>query len=356
MTSTRPPRRGSIQVRIILLAMLFTLLAALVILITSMNAVANRLERTTLQSVEYALETASATIRSNIEEVDSLAGWCIANASIRTWLLSADPPQTLTQNIYTQVSGKFNSMRTVTYLQRFMPINAGGGYMSFGTNSTQSVALQTTLTAETIDRLPGLGAGQSGAAWQSIVKDPLMLSERATLGIPVTRTLQDTSGHVGRVYIAVSAALITDSLRDFTVVEGGQLYWVMDGALYAVRGNSPMEVEQIEDVADYTPHSGEMLDAATRLYSAEVDGQRMLVVSYPLGLHDLYLAEAIPLNPSGTVLLSLLAGPAVASPLIVLALGIALALLLHGLVAPPILLLQRQIERLGSGALPCSHW
>lgn len=359
VTSSGPPRRGSIQVRIILLAMLFTLLAALVILVTSMNAVAARLERTTLQSVEYALETAGATIRSNIEEVDSLAGWCVSNASIRTWLLSAEPPQTLTQNVYTQVSGKFSSMRTVTYLQRFMPINAGGGYMSFGTNSTQSAAMQTTLSADAVGRLPGFGDGQGDTAWQSVVRDPLMLPERATAGIPVTRTFRDTSGHVGRVYIAVSTALITDSLRDFTAVEGGQLYWVMDGVLYAVSGNSPLAADRLAHVADYTPHSGETLDAATRLYSAEVDGQRMLVVSYPVGLHELYLAEAIPMAPSGTVLLSLLAGPAVASPLIVLALGVALALLLHRLVATPILLLQRQIERLGSGDLtpdPALEW
>lgn len=349
VTSSRPPRRGSIQGRIILLSMLFSLLTALVILAASMNAVTNRLERTTLQSAEYALETVSATVRSNIEEVDSLADWCIANASIRTWLLSTNSPQVLTPNIYTQISGKFNSMRTMPYLQRLLSINAGGGYMSFGTNSNQSIALQTTLSADIISKLSGFGDGQNDTAWQAIVKDPLMLPGRATAGIPVTRTLRDTSGHVGRVYIAVSAALITDPLRNFTLAEGGQLYWVMNNTLYAVRDNAPLEIDQLEHLTDYTPRSGETLNAATRLYRAEADGQRMLVVSCPLGLHDLYLMETIPIAPSGTMLFSMLAGPALASPLVILALGIALALLLHRLVATPILLLQRQIERLGSG-------
>ena len=351
MTSPKPPRRGSIQARIILLAMLFTLLAALVILITSMNAVTRRLERTTLQSAEYALETAGATIRGNIVEVDSLADWCIANASIRTWLLSMNSPRTLTQNIYTQMSGKFNSMRTVTYLQRFMSINAGGGYMNFGTNSSQSVALRTTLSVDTIGKLPGFGDGQSDTAWQAIVKDPLMLPQRATAGIPVTRTLRDASGYVGRVYLAVSSALITDPLRDFAVTDDGQLYWVMNDTLYAVQDHSLVKIDQLEHLTGYTPRSGETLDAATQLYSAEVDGQTILVVSYPLGLHNLYLAEAIPLDASNADLFSLLAGSAIASPLVILALGIALALLLHRLVATPILSLQRQIERLGSGDL-----
>ena len=164
VTSPKPPRRGSIQIRIILLATLFSLLAVLVILVTSMNAVARRLERTTLQSAEYALETAASTIRSSIVEVDSLADWCIANASIRTWLLSANSPRTLTQNIYTQMSGKINSMRTVSYLHRFMSINAGGGYMNFGTNSSQSTALRATLSADVIRMLPGFGDGQEDTA------------------------------------------------------------------------------------------------------------------------------------------------------------------------------------------------
>ena len=353
MTRPKPPRRGSIQGRIIISAMLFTLLATSVILITSINAVARRLERTTLQSAEYALETAGATIRSNIAEADSLADWCIANASTRTWLLSVNSPQTLAQNIYTQISSKLNSMRTANYLQRLLCINAGGGYMSFGTNSNQSVALRaalpTALPADTIGMLPGFGDGQNGTAWQSIVRDPLMLPQRATSGIPVTRTLQDASDRVGRVYIAVSTALITDPLRDFTLAEGGQLYWVMNDTLYAVKNNSFMEIGLLENLTGYTPRSGETLDAATRLYNVEVEGQRMLVVSYPLGLHDLYLAEAFPLASFGAVLFSSLAGPAAASPLVILALGAALALLLHRLVATPILLLQRQIERLGGG-------
>ena len=351
MTSSRTPRRGSIQARIILLAMLFTLLAALVILAASMNAVTRRLERTALQSAEYALETAGAAIRNNIEEVDSLADWCIANASIRTWLLSTSSPQVLTSNIHTQISGKINSMRAMPYLQRFLSINAGGGYMSFGTNSNQSIALQTTLSEDTIGKLPGFGDGQGDTAWQTIVRDPLMLPGRATAGIPVSRTLKDTSGHVGRVYIAVSAALITDPLRDFTLAEGGRLYWMMNGVLYEAGDSSPVETDLLDRLTDYTPRGGETLDAMTRLYSAEVDGRKMLAVSYPLGLHDLYLMETIPLDPSGAVLFSLLAGPAMASPLVILALGAALALLLHRLVATPILSLQRQIERLGSGDL-----
>ena len=351
MTSPRPPRRGSIQVRIILLATLFTLLAALVILITGMNAVARRLERTTLQSAEYALETAGAAIRNNIEEVDSLADWCIANASIRTWLLSTNSPQVLTPNIYTQISGKLNSMRTMPYLQRFLSINAGGGYMSFGTNSNQSPTLRATLSADTIGMLPGFGEGQNGTAWQSIVSDPLMLPQRATAGIPVTRTLRGASGYVGRVYLAVSTALITDPLRDFALTEGGRLYWVMNDTLYAVEDHSLTEINRLEHLTSYTARSGETLDAATRLYDAEADGQAMLVVSYPLGLHELYLAEAIPVGSSNAALFSLLAGSAMASPLVILVLGIALSLLLHRLVATPILLLQRQIERLGSGDL-----
>lgn len=351
MSLPNMPRRGSIQFRIVFLALLFTLLAAGVIVITGMRTVAARLERTTLQSAEYALETASTTIRSNIAEVDSLADWCTANPSIRTWLLSANSQQMLTQNVYTTLSGRFNSLRTINYLQRFLPIGAGGGYMSFGTNSSQSVGLGAVLGAETIAMLPGLGEGQTGAAWQSLARDPLMLPQQATTGIPVTRTLTDASGHVGRVYIAVSPALITDPLRDFTLAEGGRLYLAMGDTLYAVQGGALQSVGALADLTGYTRRDGETLDPSTRLYDAIVEGEMRLVVSYPLGIHDLYLAESIPLSASGALTLSLLLGPAAAGLLIVLGLGVALILLLHRLVATPILVLQRQIERLGSGDL-----
>lgn len=351
--------RGSLQRRIILLTMLFTLLAVAVILITSINAVDNRMERATLQSAEYALEIAGATIRSNIEDVDALADWCIANAPVRTWLLSVNSPQSLTQNIYAQISAKIDSMRTMAYLQRFLSINSEGRFMSFGTNKNQSIGLRPMLSEDTIGALPGFGEGQDDTAWRSIVNDPLMLPQWTTAGIPVTRTLRDASGHVGRVYIAVSANLITDPLRDFALAEGGQLYWVMNDTLYTVRDNSLLEIDQLAQLTDLDLRSGETLGPATKLYDGTVDGRKVLVVSYPLGLHDLYLAEAIPLATSHAALFSLLAGPAMASSLIMIAMGIALAVLLHQLVATPVLLLQRQIERLGSGTLtpdPSLEW
>lgn len=125
-------RRGSIQRRVILLALVFTLLAAVVIAAGSAAVMAARLESTAFRSAEYALQTASSVVRSGIDEVDALAAWCSADPSIRTWLLEGGS-QSRKQNVYITLSGKYNSMRAAPYLQHFILFSADGSYMSFGT-------------------------------------------------------------------------------------------------------------------------------------------------------------------------------------------------------------------------------
>lgn len=337
--------RGSIQLRIISLTLLFTLGAALIIAVNSVHTLFERLERNTLQSAEYALQTAATAITRDIEEVDALADWCTSNATIRTYFLSDVTVKNLIQTVYPTVSGKYNSMRTLAYLQRFLLVNDKGRMLMFGTNTPQSYSNDL----ESLKKLPGLGEGEADIGWQSIEKDPLMLSTLATSGIPLTRSFSAPGkGRTARVYLAVSPALITTPLRDFALAEGGRLYFLMGGTIYAVETGSLRPVSALDDLPAMTPHQGETLDPATILYTAEPDGEPSLVVAYPLGVHDLYLIETIPREPMRRQLPAML-GSLLISLLIVAALGLALTILLRRLVARPILILQNQIETISHG-------
>lgn len=352
MSETQTPR-GSIQRRVIMLALAFTLLAELVIAVSGANVVKARLESTAFRSAEYALQTAASAVRSGIDEVDALAAWCSADPSIRTWLL-AGGAQSKSQNVYITLSGKYSSMRAAPYLQHFILFSAGGSYMSFGTYSSQvSVSLSDP---DVRDALPGFGEDE--APWGRIVPDPLVLASRAAGSVPVALTLSNTGGRTGRVYIGVSPALITDPLRNITLAEGGRLYWMMGGALYAVEGGTLTEAGPMPELEEYVMRSGEPLSPDTGLFRTERDGQSLFVITYPLGAHGLYLAETLPQALEASATVSLLQ-PAAASLLVIFALGVALALMLHKQVAEPVVALRRRIERISAGDFtvdPALEW
>lgn len=71
--------RGSLQLRVLTLTLLFTLGVSIVITVSNMHQLNAEWERTTLLNAEYALQTAAAAIYRDLDEVDDLASWCAYN-------------------------------------------------------------------------------------------------------------------------------------------------------------------------------------------------------------------------------------------------------------------------------------
>ena len=67
------------------------------------------------------------------------AGWCAYNPGMRTYLLTGDTTSNQALSMYPTLTAKFNSMRTMAYIQRFLLINASGRQMMFGTAATNAV-------------------------------------------------------------------------------------------------------------------------------------------------------------------------------------------------------------------------
>ena len=256
-------RRSGIQARVLALTMFFTLGASLVIAASNMHQMTAEWERTTILNAEYALQTAASAIRRDVDEIDDLAGWCAYNPGMRTYLLTGDTASNQALSMYPTLTAKFNSMRTMAYIQRFLLINASGQQIMFGTAATSAV----TLTPDILQRIPGYDSPNTG--WDCILRDPLALNSQAANTIPVTHTLTlpgtDRTAHV---CIFVSPSLILSPLRSFTPADGGQLYWEMGENLYTINGSLLSALNgSIADFDDAVPLDSNTLDPNTEVYT-----------------------------------------------------------------------------------------
>lgn len=347
--------RFGIQARVLALAILFTLLAAGVIVVTSALSLSAQLRRSVIQSAEYALQISSAALRQDIQEVDDLSRWCRVDSTVRTAVLSNISNGTLTNTVYPIISNKFNSMHTAPYIQRFLIYGSNGRLIMMGTAASQSVLIGR----HNIGRLPGLDGSGPATQWDRILSDPLLQPGITLEGIPISSNMASYDGRNSAwVYLSVSPALITDTLKSFTLEEGAWLCWIMGGRLYRVEGERLVDLGGVDQLPQPETGVEETLDRGTLLYSAQLDGQACSVVARPLGLHQLYLAQVIP-NGRMTHPLSLLGGPVLVSLGLVLVMGLGMAALLHRTVAAPIGALQKRMEEVGRGEFsidPTIEW
>ena len=343
--ASRTPRKAriSIQSQLIGLTLVFSFTIALAVWLGSIVTLYRSSWRATLQNTEYGLQVAANNITQNVQEVDDLANWCIVNATVQTYLFNPASSDSLLTIVYSTVSSKYNSLKTQRYIQRFLVSDGGTQALHFGTAMNQSSALN----AKNLARLPGLGEGEADTAWSQLASDPL-LTQGTLTGIPITRTMHSTSGKTARVYISVSSALITDSLRSYNLAEGDRLYLVMGGSLYQIDGSVLSLLGPLDQFPGKTEETPDTLDPGTRIYDVGTGEDACTVVAYPLGSHDMYLAQSL----SSRGVLKQLPGlqtPAMIALAAIVLLGVILAFLLRRVVARPIRALQRQLVVIADG-------
>ncbi|WP_370840853.1 hypothetical protein [Gemmiger formicilis] len=233
--------------------------------------------------------------------------------------------------MYPTLTAKFNSMRTMAYIQRFLLINASGRQMMFGTAATNAV----TLTPDILQRIPGYDSPNTG--WDCILRDPLALNSQAANTIPVTHTLTlpgtDRTAHV---CIFVSPSLILSppaqlhpGRRRTAVLGNGRTTSTRSTAACCPRLNG-----SIADFDDAVPLDSNTLDPNTEVYTRGSGSSAQLVVRYPIGIHELYLIEVLPNGPTQRQI-TFVSVPLLISLTAILLLGCSLAFLLHRMIVPP---------------------
>lgn len=336
--------RFGIQARVIALTILFTVFIAATVLFASVYYLSVQTRRSNLQAAEYQLKTASASILYRIQEIDYLVSWCVVTPSVRTSMLTS-ASSSLVQTTYSALSDKYNSMSTAPYLQRFLLSSTNGQLIMMGTASAQS----SVVNQDTLSLLPGMGESDTDTVWEQLIDDPLMTPGVTMQSIPVTSTVSSNNGNYTlSIYISVSPSVITDILKQFALDDGATLYWYMGETVYQVDGSllTPVSMEAVE--LERQTDADDTLDSDTLLYRAFAGNTCYSVIACPLGVHGLYLAEAIEVVPLSQ-LLPQLAQPILIVLFAVLLFGGGLAILLHYVVSNPIKALQRQIDTLAKG-------
>lgn len=335
--------RMGIQARVLALSVLFTLLTAGIIVFTSTLSLSAQMRRSVLQSAEYALQTSSAAIRQDIQEVDDLVRWCRVDTTVRTAMLSNVSPGILTNTLYPIISNKFNSMHTAPYIQRFLMHGSNTRTVMLGTAASQTVYLDHN----NIRRFSGLEEDAPATQWEKIIPDPMMQPGIRLDSIPIFHTISSGDSKFSAiVYLSISPALITDQLKDFSLEDGAWLCWIMGGQFYRVQDNAFTPLGMVDRLPEAS--AADTLDGGTLLYETQIGGEACSVVLCPLNTHGLYLGEVIPRSrfPHSAALLR---GPALVSLIAVLSMGLIVAALLRRVVAVPIKALQQQIERVSGG-------
>ncbi len=334
-------RRYTIQFRVTLLTVVFTLIIAAAVFSSSMQTTARQIHQNNLQAARYQLKSASVTVRQRINEVDSLYNWSNVTDLVQTYLLSNAKNLNIRNEIYNRASSRCASASIAPYLQRFLLAGSNGSLLMLGTASSSS----KPITLENIEQLPGLSRQSDGTAWEMIAGDPLLQPGIITAGIPIAHRIERSN--TGYIYISVSPAIITDVLRDFRVEEGSCLYWVMGGTVFRLDKAHlepvSFDFSALRQVEPAAKHSEDTL-----LYETSIDGALCSVVVCPLGIHNLYLAKTLPVHSVWRQLPEL-AQPILLTLLIILVLGVVLTWLLHRILARPINALQRQIDSIGKG-------
>lgn len=338
----------SIQAQVIILSLAFTALIALSVFLASIVSLYHSTLRATTRSAEYNLQTLANTLRQNVQEIDSLADWCTVDSTLRNFVFGIRSDRQLL-DVYNTLLNKYSSQYTARYLCRLVVTDGDRQLIQQGTMVSQSLPL----TAERLEQLPGFAGGGSEDSWTMLAEDPLTYNHK--LMIPVIRTMTRMQSSA-KVYLMVSSDMITDAMRDYALNEGCDLFWLMNGSAWRLENGALQPVapedwqpEEAQDLRRY-----ELLDSQTRLYAC---GDRTLV-AYPVGYHDLYVAQTLPdaviAEQFPDMLMPLLWALAA-----ILLLGVVLAMLLRHVIAVPVQALQEQLHRISSGdftANPAIEW
>lgn len=338
----------SIQAQVIFLSLAFTLIIAAGVFVASLLSLYRGTLRATTQSAEYNLQTLANTLRQNVQEIDSLANWCTVDSTLRNFVFASLPERQLL-DVYNTLLNKYSSQYTARYLCRLVVTDGAQRTMQQGTSVAQSLPL----TAERLEQLPGFAGGSSEDSWTMLAEDPLQSNHK--LVIPVIRTMTRGTA-TATVYVMVSADMITDAMRDYALNEGCTLFWFMNGEAWqladgALEPLGPLDA-RFAPFGDWT-HFG-LQDSQTVVYTWE--GQTVL--AYPLGPHDLYVAQTLPATAVPQRLSSMLT-PLLGALGALLLLGAVLAMLLRHMIAAPVQALQEQLQRIGAGDFtpnPAIEW
>jgi two-component system sensor histidine kinase YesM len=326
-------RLKTLKGKITLITVTFTLTLAFLVATFSFFLFRSFALQSQISSTEFNLQFIGAKAREHMVAIDSLIRWSTTNAQVLAYLETEGTQNDLItyervkEEVMNNLAQRYVSRIIITDINHTKLIHTG-----------LSMSDSKPVTVSNVQQVLPASYTQN-AGWSHIGEDPFLFTDEQVL--PIRRVINRSSSPevTGQLYLAVSAALILDLIKDYTISEDSSLFLTIGEHFYEIRDNhfnlmqTPQLVKQDFDTA------GEQ----TTVNSVRIRGEKHLLVTCPTGFQDISLSQSIPSGKvrfERTMYFGLLAIILV----VVLLFGLLLTLLLNRLFNRPIAKIQERVK------------
>lgn len=350
----------SIRGKITLITAVVTISIAAVTMFICISVFQSFLRKTEIQSAEYNMQVISNNVSDDMENILYFAQWCCSNSDISRYLdafsgqtrmpsiSSKDYALRATAlNTYSRLKEEFYNTHSSDYINRVIisPSNRRN-YLQI----SDVVSSNTSTAADTLYENPLFQEllQAEDYHWIGLIRDPLLPFSQQ-LVLPVARPIESpyNSNPIGWLYLTISDRLILDYLQVFPLDPDSSLYLTIGGHSYRYQDGAfteaAMEWEILSDVSSHTLH-----DQSRAAYVRLADGQRRLMITYPLGQYGWTITQVLSeqaYQSQQQIYVLLIA----AIVLFIILSGILLYVLLNRMINRPVGRLQDKITAIAGG-------
>lgn len=336
----------TIKFKITIVTVSFTLMITILLASISSYFFQSFVSKNMIQSTEFNLQLIAGVIAQDASSLDTLSKWCCINSEILSYL--ENPNTNPKEELYTykRLQEQLQNNRARKYIARLIITDTDHTKFLQVGNATES----SPLNPYNIDKLFQNGGGRI-RAWQSIEPDPYTRYRPSSLGIiPILRPIYQTSSKtmIGYVYMAVSTALITNQLTNYSVAPDSSLYLTLGTNHYQI-GKDKFIKLPANSLEKQVPSPTATLNADTKISVLErKDGSSCQMVSYPVRNSNIVLSHSLSqqeLSQQHTIFLRLI----LLICICILAMGIFITAYLNYLINTPVLRIRRRIKAIAAG-------
>ena len=327
-------RLTTLKGKITLITVTFTLIIAIIVATFSFVLFRSFALQSQISSTEFNLQFIGAKARENMVALDSLVRWCTTNAQVAAYL-----EQEGTQNAlitYDRIKEEVMNNLAKAYVTRIIITDINHTKLIHTGLSMSDSRPVTVSNVQWV--LPSTFTENTG--WSQIWEDPLLMKEEQVLPIRRIITRSSSVEVTGQLYLAVSASLILDLIKDYTLLEDSSLFLTIGEHFYQIKDNyfHYIETPQLLQQQGYET-AGEF----TTVDALHINGEKHLLVTCPTGFQDISLSQSLPTRKirfERNLYFALLSVILV----VVLLFGVLLTFLLNRLFNTPIAKIQEKVK------------
>ncbi len=284
-----PAVQKTIRMKIILLAVIFTLVLTILPSVLSFVIFRDQARRSIIQSTEFNLQLIAGTAAQDLASIDRLSRWVVSNSAITSWLADEDSDPRNSLKTYNLLVEQVVNMTSSKFIRRLIVCDSEGKkLLQTGNNMSNSWPVNVYNIQEL-----NLNSYTEASVYEFCGTDPFALRQDLDI-IPLIRPVYhpSRSGIIGYVYIAVTTDIFLSLLSNYNLESGNILYIRFPDSILRVEEN------RLRDVTDRVRVKSELkeetLDNRTLVQEVLVDdGISSLMVTSPFPQEKIKLSQTL---------------------------------------------------------------